>query len=222
LFFCYDPFCIFSSSDFPIFSLFSQGKISFEQRPTWVEPIEYHLEPQDTLHSGGYFYLLLERQVNIERQETYRRTSIKVLTESGLESASSITINFDPSYQKVTVHKVIVRRGDKTIDKLKTNKFEFLRREENMDRLIYDKSIDGILNLDDIQVGDIIEYDYTMRGYNPVFEGKFFQTQYLNYSIPIGKIYSSITCSKNRHLYFKTFNNAIAPAETEKGLQKSS
>ncbi len=202
------------------FLAISQGKIYFEQKPTWLEPVGYDLEPHDTLHSGGYFYLLLERQVNVERQETYRRTSIKVLTESGLETASSISINFDPSYQKVAFHNVVVRRGDKTIDKLRTNKFEFLRREENMDRLVYDKSIDGILNLDDIQVGDIIEYDYTTRGNNPVFEGKFFQTQYLNYSIPVGKIYASITCNKNKRLFFKTFNSAVAPTETEKGTQR--
>ena len=202
------------------FLAISQGNIFFEQKPAWLEMVKYDLQPHDTLHSGGYFYLLLERQINIERQETYRRTSIKVLTESGLESASSISINFDPSYQKISLHSVVVRRGDMIIDKLKTNKFEILRREENMDRLIYDKSLDGILNLYDIQVGDIIEYDYTVRGYNPVFEGKFFQTFYLNYSIPVGKIYASITCNKSRQLFFKMFNHGIAPLESERGSQR--
>lgn len=195
----------------------SQGKIFFERKPSWLESVTYELLPRDTLHSGGYFYLLLERQINVESQETYRRTSIKVLTESGLETASSISINFDPSYQKVSFHNVVVRRGDRVIDKLKTSNFEILRREENMDRLVYDKSLDAILNLDDIQVGDIIEYDYTVRGYNPVFAGKFFQTVYLNYSIPVGKIYAAITCGKNRQLFFKPFNNGAKPTEKERG-----
>jgi hypothetical protein len=180
----------------------SQGKIYFDQKPSWLEQVSYAFEPQDTLHSGGYYYLLLERQSNLELRETYRRTAIKVLSESGLETASSISVNFDASYQKVTFHNVIVRRGEKVIDKLKTNKFELLRREQNIDRLVYDKSIDAILNLDDIQVGDIIEYDYTVYGHNAVFEGKYFQSFYLNYSVPIGKIYAAITCSKKRQLSF--------------------
>jgi len=213
-------FVLFLLLAFPFLAK-AQGKIYFEPRPTWVELVAYNFEPQDTLHSGGgYFYLLLERQTNIERQGTYRRTSIKVLSESGLEAASSISLNFDASYEKVTFHNVIVRRGSTIIDKLRTNKFELLRREKNIDRLVYDKSIDAVLNLDDIQIGDIIEYDYTVYGYNPVFGGKFFQTLYLNYSIPIGKIYYSIICGKNRQLFFKKFNHAAAPREIERGSKR--
>jgi hypothetical protein len=220
-------YAFFAMSRFALFLLLvtpflanSQAKIYIEQKPGWVEPVTYNFEPQDTVHAGGYFYLLLERQANVERQETYRRTCIKVLSESGLETASSISLNFDASYQKVAFHAVVVRRGGEIIDKLRTNKFELLRREQNIDRLVYDKSIDAILNLDDIQVGDIIEYDYTVYGNNPVFDGKYFQTIYLNYSVPIGKIYASITCNKNRQLQVKTFNNAIVPSEKQKGLQR--
>lgn len=196
---------------------FSQHKVQFEAPPTWTESITYSTEPLDTVHSGGYYYLLLERQFNVESKESYFRTSIKVLTEKGLEMASSININFNPAFQKLIFHSVIIKRGNETINKLKNNQFEVLRREANMDRLVYNKSLDAILNLDDVRVGDIIEYSYTVKGNNPVFSNKFIKTLFFNYSDPIGKSFSKIICKTDRNLQFKKFNNAISPTRLEMG-----
>lgn len=190
-------------------------KVQHESTPGWIQPVSYSTESTDTFNTGGYHYLLLERQFNLPTREYYNRTSVKVLTEKGLEDVSSISVNFDPSYERLVFHTVSIKRGDQILNKLKTNQFEILRREKNMDRLIYDKSLDAILNLDDVQVGDIVEYSYSLRGSNPVFNNLFFRTLYFNYSVPIGKTYTRIRCPKERTLQIKTFNNAAEPSKTE-------
>lgn len=195
----------------------AQGKVQTGPFPAWIAPVSYSQYVQDTLHSGGYYHLLLEWQVNAESHQTYRRTAIKVLTQKGLEDASSIQVNYDPSYEKLVFHEVIIRRGEEKIDKLKdASAFEILRREQNMDRLIYDKSLDAILNIEDVQVGDVIEYSYTLHGSNPVFKDKFFRKFSLNYGAPIGKIYDRILSKASRPLQFRTFNQAPEPTREER------
>jgi hypothetical protein len=183
--------------------------------PAWVEAVTYTDTDADTLEdTGGYRYLLFDRQFNVITQETFRHTATKVMTESGLETVSAININFDPAFQSVYFHTLVVKRGEEVINKLPKTKFEILRREENLDRLVYDKSLNAILNLDDIQVGDIVEYSYTIRGYNPIFKGKFTRVVYFNYADPIGKEFIRVVTAENRRLWIKIYNGAVEPEET--------
>jgi len=192
---------------------FSQKAVKTSAVPPWVKSVDYPEQVSDTLHSGGFYYLLLDNQYNIDRKESFHRTAIKVLTHKGIESIADIDVNYDPAYQRLTFHSLIVKRGNTTINKLHTSAFEIIQREENLERAMYDKSLDAIVNLDDIQVGDIVEYAYSLAGYNPVFENKFFRTLYFNYSSPIGKSFTHILCPSQRKLRFKKFNSSKDPNE---------
>ncbi|MEP6736563.1 MAG: DUF3857 domain-containing protein [Chryseolinea sp.] len=189
----------------------AQHQVQKSTTPSWITPVDYSTDVSDTLNTGGQYYLLTEWQYHAEKKQHYRRNAIKVITEKGLESASSIQVNFDPSNQKLVFHTVVIRRDNKEIDILRSAKFEILRREENMDRLIYDKSLDAILNLEDVHVGDIVEYSYSVVGQNPVFEDKIFESVRLNFSVPVGETFDRIICSTRRHLNFKKFNQAAEP-----------
>lgn len=192
---------------------FSQSKVYKQPTPTWVETVGYADASADTVDTGGYHYLLIDRQFNVITKENYRRTVTKVITESGLETVAAINVNFDPAFQSICFHTLVVKRGDRIIDKLPKARFETLRREQNLDRLIYDKSLDAILNLDDIQVGDIVEYSYSLRGYNPVFNNKFSKTVYFNYSDPTARLFTRIVTSTSRPLWIKVYNDATKPDE---------
>lgn len=187
--------------------------------PGWLAEVTYKTEISDTLHAGGQYYLLSELQYHGEKKQSFYRYASKVLTEKGLESVSAIEVNFDPSYQHLSFNSIIIWRDGKKIDILPHATFEILRREKNLERLIYDKSIDVICNIEDVHVGDIIEYSYTLTGENPVFEDKMFISSRMNYSVPVAKSYERLVCRASRVLQFKTFNHASLPVqETKDGM----
>lgn len=187
--------------------------------PGWLTKVIYKTEISDTLHAGGQYYLLSEGQYHGEKKQSFYRYASKVLTEKGLETVSAIEVNFDPSYQHLSFNSIIIWRDGRKIDILPRAKFEILRREKNLERLIYDKSIDVICNVEDVQIGDIIEYSYTLTGENPVFENKIFLTNRMNYSVPVAKSYDRLVCNASRVLEFKAFNHASQPQqETNDGM----
>src|SRR5258708_3325360 len=192
---------------FRLLNGFSQQGVLFENVPGWVKKITYSEKIADTSNiGGGYYYLLIDQQHHAERQETFRHYCIKVMSEKGLQFASSINESYDPSYEKIIFHSVTVKRGEKIINKWSPQKVEVLRREENLDRHVYNGSLSAILNLEDIQPGDIVDYSFTIRGRNPLFKGKFFNAFYLTFDAPLGKIHYSVSALKNRALQIRNFN----------------
>lgn len=199
----------------------AQPSVNTRSSPDWILSVDYPQSTQDTVGSGGYYYLLSEWQEHVEKQEAFFRVAVKVLSPKGLSLASSVSVNFDPSYQRLYFHKLVIRRGGRELDQLNVSKFELLRREENMDRQIYDKSLDAMMPLSDVQVGDIVEYSYSVVGFNPVFGGKAIKNIRLNFGVPIAKSVDRLVCSSSRKISIKTFNKGKAPVHEVDGLLQS-
>ena len=143
-----------------------------DKRPAWVD--EAKPGPSRTAPSPGWHYLLRDHQVFLDGEtQKYARTIRKVQDASGLTEAARVSLSFDPSYQKATLHEVRIRRDGKHIDRLDPRAIKLLRRETGLERGLYDGLVTANLVLPDVRVGDEIEYSYTLAGQNPVFEGRF-------------------------------------------------
>lgn len=99
----------------------------------------------------------------------YKRYASKVVSIKGVESASQISIDFDPAYQHVLVHRLEIVRDGKVIDRKESAKTSQFKREVDLDALLYNGEETLHIVLDEVQVGDVIDYSYTLTGYNPVF-----------------------------------------------------
>jgi hypothetical protein len=195
----------------------AQTNVKVKPEPDWITRYSFSEHIEDTAGvSNGYYYLLLDRQYHLPKKQFYRHYVTKVLSENGLTEVSAISESYDPSYQSLVFHKILVHRQGKTIDKLAKAKFEILRREENLQRLVYDKGMSAVLNLEDIRVGDVVEYAYTIHGNNPVFGTHYFNTFHLNYSLPIGKVVFTLTAEKSRKLQFR-YSGTQMPSTSESG-----
>ena len=96
----------------------------------------------------------------------------------GLSAAAHIEIDFDPSYQKLTLHHLDLVRDGKHLTRL-GKRYPLLRRETQLERQMYDGRQTLSIVIDDVRVGDEIDYAFSLAGSNPVFDGKFVRTIWL-------------------------------------------
>lgn len=191
--------------------LFAQNKIKVKSTPNWVkiQNIDTNLSFNEDEISQGSMLLLADYQIHIPKQEYYFRSVTKITNKSGIQEASDINAAFDPLYQKLFFHSIVVYRDGKQINKLKVENFQVLRRELNAENYLYDGALTAVSNLSDIRNGDIVDISYTVKGFNPLHKGKFADTFVLNDYSPIGKINVSITAKNN--LNYKLFNTDLKP-----------
>jgi transglutaminase-like putative cysteine protease len=203
------------------FQLHAQPTVLEGKIPAWVTQHEYNSTISDTNEtSNGYAYLLISKQTHLESKEHYSEYVAKVTSENGLSIVSVINEYFDPSFQTLTFHKLNIIRNGKKINKLNPARFDVIRREDEMERAVYDKSVNAVYNLPDVRVGDIVEYSFTKKGFNPVFNNHRFGTFYLQHGIPVGKFAYKIVYDSQRKIQFKSFGNiAISAIETEGRLK---
>ena len=135
----------------------SQAQITISGTPQWVDQQSYDKAPDIDLNeiSYGLLTLLSDEQIHIPKQERYIRYVQKITDNVGVQDGSTISINYDPSYQQLFLHKITVIRDGKTLNKLNANDFQTIRQESNAESYIYDGSLNAVANLADIRNGDI-------------------------------------------------------------------
>jgi transglutaminase-like putative cysteine protease/lipoprotein NlpI len=150
-----------------------------ERTPAWVVPVKE--ETGVSLPKASMHYALIDDQTRVEAtsRTDYAHLVRVVDDNAGLATAASIEMVFDPSYQALVLHKFEIVRGGKRIDKLDRKKVQLLQRETQLEAQMYDGRVTASIVLDDVRVGDTIEYSYSVEGQNPVFDGKLVDTEWL-------------------------------------------
>jgi hypothetical protein len=111
------------------------GQVAISPKPAWVKTI--NPENQEIIEeTGGYQLHLLDDQVHIPGQAWFVHRTYRLLTSSGVQSMSTITASYDPSYQELNFHKLTITRDGQTINKLGAGNIETYQRETSMERHI--------------------------------------------------------------------------------------
>jgi hypothetical protein len=202
---------------------FAQRKNFFVDRnePSWLVKIDtkpYKVNEKDV--SDGYYFALLESQNHAELKEAYRHKIREIISKTGVQNGSEISVTFNPAFQKLTFHKVVVWRNNHPIDKLVAGNFKLLQTEKERSKFIYSGTFDAYLILDDIRKGDHIEYAYTIKGENPINGNKYSNTFYFEGSSSYGHQYTNLIVSNKRKLKFKNFNFDKMPGNKDVGSMK--
>ncbi|WP_282117632.1 DUF3857 domain-containing protein [Maribacter aquivivus] len=187
--------------------------------PYWVTPISI-TNKKDVKEEGAYKYLLLDYQDNLITKEQFVHYAFKILNSDGIQEMSDISASYDPEYQTIEFHKAQVIRDGEIIDKLKKSFINTFQRETNLERSLYDGSLTSVINLSDIRVGDIIEYSYSIKGFNPINEGNYSNLVYEEYTTPVNTIYNRILTDSNNPIKYKTLNGANEPKVNNTTLGK--
>lgn len=162
--------------------------------PEWVKPrpIPKYEPDDDPGSNGGTRVLMIDEQINLPAHQSHGHYVRAFTSQSGVQEGSRITFSFDPSYQQLTLHQLRIHRDGQVLDRLAGAQVRVLAREESLDRHLYDGNLSAIIDVEDVQVGDVLEYAFSFTGENPVFAGEFsdfyttqFQTPLKDFSLRI-------------------------------------
>ena len=138
--------------------------------PAWVQLNPAAKALTDT-SSGPVRELFDDMQLRFGDQadEIYLHRSVQVITAQGLV-VGNLTFPWNPDTDTLIIHDIRIVRGGETIDVLKNHALTVLRRENNLERSMLDGSLTAAIQIEDLQVGDVLDYAYTIRRHDPTLQ----------------------------------------------------
>ncbi len=189
--------------------------------PAWVTSIALDNNapvPQDQIRSGVY-YLLTDRQTRVagNDRQRFNRIAIKAVNETGLEQAASVDIDFDPSYERLTLHTLAVHRQGQVLSQLASASIRTLQRERELEAQVLDGQLSVSIALKDVRVGDVVEYAYTLQGSRPVMQGHHAGAFDLQWRSPVHTLHARLLWPADRPLQIKSPDGAVPAVERTLG-----
>ena len=199
----------------------SYGDFDVASAAPWVQNIDVDYATRIAPESARYgvYDLVADHQVRaIDGTLThYYRTVRRVLSANGVQNASELSVDFDPTWQKLVIHEVAIVRGTKRIGALKPQEVRILDKEDDADQSIYDGQLTALLFLRDVRAGDVLDYSWSLEGANPILRGQFADEFDLSSSVPTALIRHRLIWPATRPLRYKS---DAAPAIETTGDQQ--
>jgi hypothetical protein len=81
----------------------------------WVRPVEPGDSLAKAIEGRPVDYRLVDQQIRVDGTAAgYFRYVARALNSVGVERLSQVSLNFDPEHDRLTVHRIVVRRGTTT------------------------------------------------------------------------------------------------------------
>ena len=192
-----------------------QAGVDIAPPPGWVKPVTAPPTVTAGVEDTGTAYLLVDRQENLEQRAFYYHEVRKVTSENGLQSAASISISFDPAHDQLILHSIQLRRNETLLNRLDRTQIKLTPREKNAERAAYNPSRSTDIVLEDVRVGDLIEYAYTVASTNSSERRKYSNIYDMQWDIPVAYSVLYLVYPATRQLRFESRNGAGAPTITK-------
>lgn len=183
--------------------------------PNWVKSVSIPVPSGQNKknYSNGVNYLLVDNQSRLlgNKQTIFKRYVQKAVNVTGVKKISQVSIDFDPLYESVKLHKLVIHRDGQAMNMLGRAKYNVLHREREREYQIYDgtKTLDVIV--EDVRAGDSIEYSFSIDGSNPALAGHFSQYMPLQWGVAVERIYYRVLWPSARPVYINNYKTSIKP-----------
>jgi len=185
----------------------------------WVAVVPVADIPQGSgdVQGRGNDVLLVDRQIRLDASsEEYIRIVARVVNASGVASASQLRIGFDPERSSLRIHAVTIRRQEQQIDALKSGKQEILQRESALESGLLDGQLTFHLLLDDLRVGDVVDYSYTIDSRYPEWGNRGFGELSVQWNDPVARSRLRMVSKQGKALWLRTADGTT-PVTSEAG-----
>jgi hypothetical protein len=181
--------------------------------PSWVEQLDVLTNVVVAKQNvrWGIYDILSDHQVRDGAE--YHRTVRKVLSPSGVQNASELQLDFDPSFEKLTIHEISLIRDGVAYDALEADAIRVIDKEDDTASRIYDGTRTALIFLRDIRPGDVLDYSWSLTGANPILGGRYTGEFDLSSGVPSRRIRHRLLWPAGRALQWR----GAAPKITENG-----
>ncbi len=187
-------------------------------KPAWVMEVTPNISAPIKKHHASLssYQLLVDEQVNVTgvNLERYSHYAYRILSPRGVANRSEISIIVDPNYETLRIHRIVIHRNSEMINALKRDSIKMLQQETELSARIYNGRYTALVVLEDVRVGDVVEYEFTVTGVNPVFKDRFVDSFQMGGRVPIHDLRYRILWPKHRNLHFKNHGLQIEPVVT--------
>jgi len=178
----------------------------------WVKPHFFGQLPAIDSDSGiDQRVLLWEQQINAASNETFIHSIRQIVSTAGVQKGATISIDYNPSCEYLTFHWARIWRDGQHLERLDTNEVKVVQPEHDLDQYILNGQKTAILVLDDVRVGDIIDYSYSIQGANPIFASHFSAEVPVQLGEPAERLLTSVLWPKQKTLYAQPHGCSVRP-----------
>lgn len=193
----------------------SAQEVQLTAQPEWATYPNIALQKdRGTLPGEGVRYLLYDKQINLLARESYHRFSIQVLSADGIQAISDLQIEFDPTFQTLEIHAVKLYRDGANIYSLNVSDIKLIQKEAGADRHVYDGAMTALLHLSGVQKNDIIDYSYSLKGFNPVYGNDYSGFLIHQLDAKVEQFHYQIMVPSSRRLQIQEKGHAFLPIKT--------
>lgn len=138
--------------------------------PAWVESAAIPPGSQ----AAPLVVRLADTQLMVaDTQVVHVHRAVQVNDAASLTAAGQLAIGFVPEYQRLHLHAIRVLRDNEALDRTTSSTVRFLQRETGLEHGMYSGEVTASVLVNDLRVGDTLEFSYSVEGQNPVFGGRF-------------------------------------------------
>ncbi|HEY0139561.1 MAG TPA: DUF3857 domain-containing protein [Thermoanaerobaculia bacterium] len=175
--------------------------------PAWVERVAIDTSIAIARENvrWGLYDILRDHQLRVagRTESHYYRTARKVLSPSGVSNASELELDFDPTYQTLTVHEIALVRNGQRIDALDFDDVRIIDKEDSASERIYDGMRTALIFIKDVRPGDVIDYSWSLDGMNPILDGRFTDELSLSTGVPTRQLRHRLLWESGRRLQWR-------------------
>lgn len=169
----------------------AQPDVSVSVLPDWAEQLQIEEFTADRTGQFqlGVAHLLSDRQVRKtdDGYEYVERSAYRIIDRSGLEDWSTILRAFDPESESLAFNFVRVLRDGEVLDRLTSTEITLLRQESGLQNSIIDGNVTALIQLEDVRVGDIIDFSYSGSVTSTLWPHHIFESVPVAWSVPIAQ-----------------------------------
>ncbi len=190
--------------------------------PAWVTPIDADVDfhaPEGAARDGVH-HLLTDREVRVSAGtvESYVHVARKITSTNGIESASELAFEIDPPHEKLVLHHIRILRDGHAEDALRPKELHVIQKESDLSQRMYVGTLSIMAFLHDVRAGDIIDYAYSVNGWNPVLGRRYAEVFALGATAPVHRLRLRLLTPKARSFTLSPRLWDQRPDERDDGL----